>query len=88
MTDGQVTGIIDWTDAVIGDPALDLAWSLHGSPAAAAEGVAEIYQPTPDLRERALDWARLSPWYGMHRGLLLDVPDDVANGLRDILAQL
>jgi aminoglycoside phosphotransferase (APT) family kinase protein len=88
VTDGRITGIIDWTDSQIGDPALDLAWPLIGAPAAVAEGVAEVYEPTPELRERALDWCRLSPWYGVHRGLLLDIPEDVESGLSEILAWL
>ncbi|MFI5694900.1 phosphotransferase family protein [Kribbella sp. NPDC051586] len=85
MTDGQITGIIDWTDALIGDPALDLCWPLNGAPAAVRTGLLEVYQPTSDQLERSHDWARLSPWYGVHRGLLLDLPDDVANGLRGIV---
>jgi aminoglycoside phosphotransferase (APT) family kinase protein len=88
VTDGRVTGIIDWTDSEIGDPALDLAWPLIGAPAAVAEGVAEAYEPTPELRERALDWCRLAPWYGVHRGLLLDLPEDVERGLSEILTSL
>lgn len=86
MTDGRITGIIDWTDAIIGDPALDLCWPLNGAPAAVLAGVIAVYEPTPDLVERSHDWARLSPWYGVHRGLLLDLPADVRTGLRDILA--
>ncbi|NIK59366.1 phosphotransferase [Kribbella shirazensis] len=88
MTDGRVTGVIDWTDAVIGDPALDLCWPLNGAPEAVAAGLLEVYQPSPDLVERSKDWARLSPWYGVHRGLLLDLPDDVTDGLRGILNSL
>lgn len=88
MTDGRITGIIDWTDAVIGDPALELCWPLNGAPEAVAAGVLEVYRPTPDVVERSKDWARLSPWYGTHRGLLLDLPDDVEEGLRAIVAAL
>ncbi|MGW7683028.1 phosphotransferase [Kribbella sp. NPDC054772] len=87
-TDGRVTGIIDWTDAVIGDPALDLCWPLNGAPEAVAAGVREVYQPTRELIERSKDWARLSPWYGVHRGLLLDLPGDVETGLPQIIAAL
>ncbi|HEY3561666.1 MAG TPA: phosphotransferase [Kribbella sp.] len=88
MTGERITGIIDWTDAVIGDPALDLCWPLNGAPAAVTTGVLEVYRPTPDLVERARDWARLSPWYGVHRALLLDLPDDVENGLAEIVSAL
>jgi aminoglycoside phosphotransferase (APT) family kinase protein len=88
MSGDRVTGIIDWSDAEIGDPALDLCWLLNGAPAAVRAGLIEVYQPTPDQVERAHDWARLSPWYGVHRGLLLDRPDDVDTGLGEILTQL
>ena len=88
MTDGQITGIIDWTDALIGDPALDLCWPLNGAPEAVAEGLLEVYQPTPDQLERAHDRARLSPWYAVHRGLLLDLPEDVKTGIPEIVAAL
>jgi aminoglycoside phosphotransferase (APT) family kinase protein len=88
VRDGRITGIIDWTDAEIGDPALDLSWLLNGAPAALAEGVAQTYEVTPDLRERALDWHRLGPWYAVHRGLLLDLPDEVDEALEGILERL
>ena len=41
-TDGRITGIIDWTDALIGDPALDLSWPLKGAPAALRAGQIEV----------------------------------------------
>ncbi|MGW6281811.1 phosphotransferase [Kribbella sp. NPDC055071] len=85
---GQVTGIIDWTDAEIGDPAVDLCWILNDAGPELAAGVAETYDVTPELRARARDWASLGPWYGVHRGLLLDLPDDVENGLQEILNSL
>jgi aminoglycoside phosphotransferase (APT) family kinase protein len=88
VTDGRITGIIDWTDAVIGDPALDLCWLLNDAPAEVRDAVTETYEPTPELRERSLDWCRLGPWYGVHRGLLLDLPEDVERGLREIRTAL
>lgn len=88
MEAGRITGIIDWTDAVIGDPALDLCWPLNGAPEPVAAGVREVYRPTPELIERSNDWARLSPWYGVHRGLLLGLPGDVETGLAKIVAAL
>jgi aminoglycoside phosphotransferase (APT) family kinase protein len=88
VRDGRMTGIIDWTDAEIGDPALDLSWLLNGAPAEVAEGVAQTYEVTPDLRRRALDWHRLGPWYAVHRGLLLDLPDEIDEALTGILARL
>ncbi|WP_328324275.1 phosphotransferase [Kribbella sp. NBC_00382] len=88
VQDGRIGGIIDWTDAEIGDPALDLSWLLNDAPAGIATGLAETYDVTPVLRERALDWHRLAPWYGVHRGLLLGLPHDVETGLAEILTRL
>ena len=31
VADERVSGVIDWSDAVIGDPGLDLAWTLNGT---------------------------------------------------------
>lgn len=86
--DGRITGVIDWTDAVIGDPALDLCWPLNGAPEAVRSGILDSYRPAADLIERSRDWARLSPWYGVHRGLRLDLPDEVGNGIREIVHHL
>jgi aminoglycoside phosphotransferase (APT) family kinase protein len=86
VSDGRITGIIDWTDAQIGDPALDLCWLLNGAPEGIATGLQETYRVTDELRQRALDWIRLSPWYQVHRGLLLDLPDDVQSGLLEIVS--
>jgi aminoglycoside phosphotransferase (APT) family kinase protein len=88
VREGRISGVIDWTDAEIGDPALDLCWLLNDAPEAVAEGVAEAYAVTPELRRRAHDWHRLGPWYGVHRGLLLGLPEDVESGLSGILARL
>jgi aminoglycoside phosphotransferase (APT) family kinase protein len=88
VADGRIIGIIDWTDAEIGDPALDLCWLLYGAPEAIAVGVSETYDVTAELRERAHDWHLLGPWYEVHRGLLLDLPEDVESGLEGILARL
>jgi aminoglycoside phosphotransferase (APT) family kinase protein len=88
VQDGRISGVIDWTDAEIGDPALDLSWLLNDTPDGIATGLAETYGLTPVLRRRALDWHRLAPWYGVHRGLLLDLPDDVQSGLAEILTRL
>jgi aminoglycoside phosphotransferase (APT) family kinase protein len=88
VRNGRISGIIDWTDAEIGDPALDLSWLLNHAPAAVAEDVAETYRVTPELRRRAHDWHRLGPWYEVHRGLLLDLPEDVEGGIAAILDRL
>lgn len=86
--EGRITGVIDWTDAHIGDPGLDLAWFLNDAPAAIAEGVAEVYGVSDELRERAYDWHRLGPWYEVGYGIETEQPEFVESGLSGVLARL
>ncbi len=58
-----IVGVIDWKDARVADPALDLAWPLYGTPEPFAEAVATAYAVSDDELARALDWHRLGPWY-------------------------
>ena len=72
-----LTGVIDWGDVRIGDPALDLAWPLHDTPAAFAGAVADELAVDDDTRRRAALYHRLTPWFGVEHGL--------ATGDRDVL---
>jgi aminoglycoside phosphotransferase (APT) family kinase protein len=86
--EGRITGVIDWTDAHIGDPGLDLAWLLNGAPTAIAEGVAETYGVSAELRERAYDWHRLGPWYEVGYGIDTGQAEFVESGLSGVLKRL
>lgn len=88
VDDGRLTGIIDWTDAHIGDPAMDLCWLLNGAPKALSEGVADGYRPSAELARRAYDWHRLGPWYEVVHGLATTQPEFVESGLSGVLARL
>ncbi len=83
-----VCGIIDWTDACIGDPALDLAWAFYGTSAAFADSVGASYGVGPQLRKRALDWHALGPWHQVTFGW--DTGDDAvaADGLSGVVGRL
>ncbi|MER7082830.1 Predicted kinase, aminoglycoside phosphotransferase (APT) family [Saccharopolyspora kobensis] len=83
-----ITGVIDFADAGIGDPALDLAWALHGTPTAFADALAAAYGVTDDQRERALHWHRLGPWYEVLHGIDAGDPDLVRSGLAGTAARL
>ncbi len=85
---GVVSGVIDFGDAHVGDPALDLAWALHGAPPLFARAVAAEYGAAPDLVERALLWHRLGPWHEVTYGLDTGDPDTVRSGLGGVLARL
>lgn len=86
--EGRVVGVIDWSDARVGDPALDLAWCLHGTPAPVAEGVAHEYRVDAELRRRSLLYHRLGPWYEAAHGLDVGDRSLVASGLDGIRARL
>ena len=63
VADGRVSGVIDWSDARAGDPALDLAWTLNGTPAAFADALVAAYSPTTEQVARGRLWHRLGPWW-------------------------
>ncbi len=87
--DGRLAGIIDWGDAQLGDPAIDFAWLLFGSPAE-GERALRAYGVTPDerLRRRALFYHQLGPWHEVTHGIDLGQPDFIASGLAGIRARL
>jgi aminoglycoside phosphotransferase (APT) family kinase protein len=85
----ELTGVIDWSDARIGDAALDFAWLLHGTTAEFAEAVLAGYgSDDPALVDRALFFHRLGPWYELHYGLYFDKPAFVESGLAGVRSRL
>ncbi len=86
--EGRVHGIIDWSDMVVGDPGLDLAWTLNGSSPAFAESLATAYGVTPALRERGLLWHRLGPWWEVLAGVDYLGEEYVESGLAGVLSRL
>jgi aminoglycoside phosphotransferase (APT) family kinase protein len=88
-SDGHIEGIIDWGDARIGDPAIDLAWALHGAGSAFADAVAAAYGSVPsNMRARATFYHRRGPWYEVLYGLEVGRTDLVASGLEGVRARL
>ncbi len=88
VSEGRLSGVIDWSDSYVGDPALDLSWVLHGAPAEFAAGVAGAYGVDAELRERSLQWHRLGPWHEVTYGWDTDQPAYVESGLSGVLARL
>ena len=80
MRDGRLSGVIDWGDARVGDPALDYAWLLNGPFA--------DWNVDPDLRRRARFYHRLGPWYEAHYGLFTNQPAHVEVGMAGIRDRL
>ncbi len=85
---GDVAGVIDWTDACLSDPALDLAWALHGTSSEFAAGVRATYPMSDQLAARARDWHLLGPWYEVRFGLQQEIPAYVESGLAGATARL
>lgn len=83
-----VTGVIDWADARLDDPAVDLAWVLHGTPAEFADAVAARYQPGAALLERSRDRHALGPWHEVRHGLQTDQAAYVDAGMVGALERL
>ena len=68
---GQLSGVIDWGDVHIGDPAMDLAIAFQYFPASARPQFFESYgSSSDDMLLRARLWATYSSvtliWYGHH----------------------
>jgi aminoglycoside phosphotransferase (APT) family kinase protein len=76
VRDGRLAGVIDWSDARVGDPALDYAWVLNGP--------FGDWDVDLDLRRRARFYHRLGPWYEAHYGLFTNRPAHVERGLDGI----
>lgn len=85
---GVVSGVIDWTDSGLRDPAIDLAWILNGTPESFREGIRVSYGPSVDEERRALVWHRLGPWHEVLHGLDQGKPSYVDSGLAGAIERL
>lgn len=85
---GVVSGVIDWTDSCLRDPAIDLAWTLHGTPERFREGIRASYRPDPQQERRAFVWHRLGPWHEVLHGLDEGEPTYIESGLTGVIERL
>lgn len=87
--DGHINGVIDWTDARLGDPAIDLAWAMHATSPEFADACSNAYGGmTTELAARAAFYYRRGPWYEVLYGLESNRPDLVTSGLAGVRARL
>jgi aminoglycoside phosphotransferase (APT) family kinase protein len=84
----RVTGVIDWGDSGLGDPAIDLAWTAHGSAPAFAEAVVAAYRPSATVLAQARDFHLLGPWHEVLYGLGEGGAAFVASGLAGVVDRL
>ena len=67
---GRLTGVIDWGDLAIGDPALDFVGVAHACPAATLDVLLAAYGPTDEGFRRRIAWyGRMEPFHLLHYGL-------------------
>jgi aminoglycoside phosphotransferase (APT) family kinase protein len=78
--DRRLSGVIDWGDMRLGDPALDYAWLLNGPFA--------DWDVDPELRRRARFYHRLTPWYEAHYGVFTNRATHIERGLAGIRDRL
>lgn len=83
-----VTGVIDWTDARLDDPAVDLAWVVHGTPAGFAAAVRAAYGPTEAEVARSRDHHALGPWHEVAHGVATGSADLVRSGTEGVVTRL
>lgn len=88
-TSGDLSGVLDWEDVGIGDPAWDFAWWVHEMPdvgerALAAYGGA----PDPGFTTRARLSFVLMPLHDLDHGLQVARPEHVDAGLAGFRARL
>jgi aminoglycoside phosphotransferase (APT) family kinase protein len=77
VLDGRLSGVIDWSDAHVGDPAIDLSWPVQCLGPAGARAALAAYRPPvgvdlDELWRRAAAHATVQPvhavLYGLDRG--------------------
>ena len=89
--DGGLAGIIDWGDALIADPAYDLAALLANCPRGFAELVIDAYEGPasrdPDTRRRAAFYVDALPIWQVYFGGDIDGGAERRTGVRRIAAR-
>ncbi len=90
VADDDVSGVLDWGEAMVADPADDLAWLLVAAPQDAVDSILEAYQLRrtelidPNLAERAL----LAGELALARWLLVGVRSHDDEVVADAVAML
>jgi aminoglycoside phosphotransferase (APT) family kinase protein len=85
VREGIVTGVLDWMDARVADPADDLAWLVAAAPGDVLDSVVEAYTMSRrELRDpHLIDRARLASELALLRWLMYGVRTDNADVVED-----
>lgn len=81
---GLITGVIDWGDSCIGDPAFDLTGLLMGFGEDAARCISDNLDFPPDYLERARFYSKVSPFFECIYGIDIDDEAHIKTGLEKI----
>jgi aminoglycoside 2''-phosphotransferase len=82
---GRITGIIDWSDACIGDPAKDFVGILSHGGWPSVRTTIDAYGPVAaDFEQRVAFFAWVAPIHDILYGLTTDQPEHVADGIRGV----
>jgi aminoglycoside phosphotransferase (APT) family kinase protein len=88
VTGDRVTGVIDWGDCCVGDPAIDLAWTVSGASPAFGDAVVTSYGADDAMLARGRDLHLLGPWHEVLFGLGDGGPEFVRSGLAGTVSRL
>jgi aminoglycoside phosphotransferase (APT) family kinase protein/isopentenyldiphosphate isomerase len=88
VTGGRVTGVIDWTDVALGDPAMDLSWLVCRTPRPFADALVATYGATDEELARGRDWNAFAPWWEVYHGFHDGGEEFVASGLEGAVERL
>ena len=83
---GRIAGVIDWSDACVGDLAIDLAWPLHATPPAFSEALLRAYAPGGVKRgvlERSRSYYEVAHLHEVLHGLKRNDEALIDRALRD-----
>jgi len=85
VAEGEISGIVDWMDARVADPADDLAWLAAAAPQDVVESIFEAYTVARrELRDpHLLDRARLASELALLRWLMYGVRTENADVIAD-----
>jgi aminoglycoside phosphotransferase (APT) family kinase protein len=79
----MITGVIDWSDASVGDPAIDLAWPTLATPREFAESLLDAYGPdSAEPSERSPYYYRVAHLHEVLHALDHDDGSLLESGLR------
>jgi aminoglycoside phosphotransferase (APT) family kinase protein len=83
------SGVIDWSEARVGDPAIDFGWLLYGTPEEFRGPLVAAYAgDLEEIAHRAHFFYRLMPWHEVRYGLDHGGHEFVARGFAGITAHL